>query len=88
MFAEVGGGILSGSLAILTDAAHMCSDVAGFGISIIAIYVAQKSPNKVKTYGYHRAEVLGALGSILIIWMMIVWLCYEATQRMINPDLI
>ena len=44
MFAEIGGGILSGSLAILTDAAHMCSDVAGFGISIIAIYVSQKPP--------------------------------------------
>ena len=40
MVCEIFGGLLSGSLAILTDAAHMCSDVAGFGISIISIYIA------------------------------------------------
>ena len=67
MIVEVGGGIWSDSLAILTDAAHMLSDVAGFGISMISIKVAQKKPTSQMTYGYHRAEVLGALASVMII---------------------
>ena len=52
MIVEIGGGIWSDSLAILTDAAHMLSDVAGFGVSMISIKVAQKRPNKTMTFGY------------------------------------
>lgn len=84
MIVEIVGGFFSNSLAILTDAAHMLSDVAGFIISMISIWIGQKHPNTSKSWGYHRAEVLGALASIFIIWVMIIWLCMEATERVIN----
>ena len=84
MIVEIIGGFFSNSLAILTDAAHMLSDVAGFVISMVSIWIGQKSPKENMTWGYHRAEVIGALGSIIVIWVMVVWLCMEATERMIN----
>ena len=82
MIIEVIGGYVSNSIAIMTDAAHMFSDVAGFGISIIAIRYGLRTPNAQHTYGYHRAEVLGALTSIVIIWVLVLWLVYEAICRM------
>ena len=83
MIVEVIGGIASGSLAILTDAAHMLSDVGGFLISMFSIWIGQKAHNQNNTFGYHRAEVIGALASILIIWVMVIWLAFEATDRLL-----
>ena len=68
MTGEIVGGYLSGSLAIITDAAHMLSDVAGFLISYFAIYMGSRPANYQMSFGYHRAEVLGALTSIMLIW--------------------
>ena len=76
MIVEIGGGIWSDSLAILTDAAHMLSDVAGFGISMISIKVAQKRPHGTMTFGYQRAEVLGALASVMTIQFMVFYLVW------------
>lgn len=81
MIVEIVGGYLSNSVAIMTDAAHMFSDVAGFGIGIISIQFGLRAPNRLNTYGYHRAEVLGALASIVIIWVLIIGLVYEASIR-------
>jgi zinc transporter 2 len=83
MIVEIVGGVMSGSLAILTDAAHMCSDVGGFVISMFSIKIGQKTPTLLKTFGYHRAEIIGALASVMIIWAMVVWLAWEATNRII-----
>lgn len=82
---EFAGGILSGSLAILTDAAHMFSDVAGFMISFFSIYISQNKSTFDYSYGYHRAEILGAFMSIFLIWGLLGWLNYEATQRILHP---
>ena len=82
MMVEFVGGILSGSLAILTDAAHQFSDVAGFVLSFVAIWLSTKPGNMNYTYGYHRADVIGAVGSILIIWILLLYLCNEAIYRM------
>ena len=57
---EVTGGYLSGSLAIMSDAAHMFSDFASFLISLLAIHLGSKRPSKRFTFGLYRAEVLGA----------------------------
>ena len=65
MCCEVVGGIISGSLAILTDAAHMFSDVSGFLISYFAILVSQGKSSHSKSMGYHRAEILGAILAII-----------------------
>lgn len=88
MTVEIVGGILSGSLAILTDAAHQLSDVAGFVISFLAIYMSTKKGNMNYTFGYHRADVVGACGSILIIWILLLYLCYEAIWRIKHLDLV
>lgn len=81
MIFEFLGGYFSNSVAIMTDAAHMLSDVSGFIISILSICVSTKLPNNLETYGYHRTEVLGALTSILIIWALVLWLVFEAAER-------
>ncbi|XP_020611500.1 zinc transporter 2-like [Orbicella faveolata] len=86
VIAEVIGGLLAGSLAIMTDAAHMLSDFASFLISLFAIWVARWLPDKRRTFGYYRAEVLGALVSVLIIWVLTGVLVYLAVQRVMTRD--
>lgn len=81
MIVEFIGGYVSNSSAIMTDAAHMLSDVTAMAVSVFSIKMGGKAPNLVANYGYHRAEVLGALTSIIIIWVLVAWLCYEATER-------
>mmetsp|Transcript_33092 Transcript_33092/g.32225 ORF Transcript_33092/g.32225 Transcript_33092/m.32225 type:complete len:178 (-) Transcript_33092:1142-1675(-) len=81
---EIIGGYIANSIAIMTDAAHMLSDVSGFMISYLAIYLGGKPSTFSLSFGYHRAEVLGALASILIIWALILWLFIEAISRFIN----
>jgi zinc transporter 2 len=82
---EFAGGIISGSLAILTDAAHMFSDVAGFMISFFSIYISQNPSTFGYSMGFHRAEILGAFVSIFLIWGLLGWLNYEATMRILYP---
>lgn len=86
MVAEIIGGYMSGSLAIMTDAAHMLSDVAGFLISYFAIYMSNRPASFTMSFGYHRAEVLGALASILLIWGLLIWLIIEACDRLIHYE--
>jgi cation diffusion facilitator family transporter len=86
MIIELFGGYFAKSLAIMTDAAHLLSDLSGFVISIISLYIATRPANFELTYGYHRAEVVGALASILIIWVLTAWLVSEAIQRLIVPS--
>ena len=57
MTIEIVGGMLAHSLAILTDAAHMLSDVAGFLVSLIALSITSRPPDETFSFGYHRAEV-------------------------------
>ena len=79
-------GYLAGSLAIISDATHLLSDLAGFLISLFSLIVALKPANKDFTFGYHRFEVLGALASILIIWALTVWLLIAAVYRITHPN--
>lgn len=85
MVAELVGGALASSLAIMTDAAHLLSDMAGFAISIVAISLAKKDANMEYSFGYHRAEILGALASVMLIWALTGVLVYEAILRMTTP---
>ena len=86
MIIELVGGYIASSLAIMTDAAHLLSDLSGFLISIVSLYIATRPANPELTYGYHRAEVVGALASVLIIWVLTVWLVTEAIGRLIQPS--
>ena len=83
--AELVGGWLANSIAIFADSAHLASDMIGFGISIVALRLAQKSSDDGLTYGWHRAEIVGTLISVATIWVMTVWLVVEATNRLFEP---
>ena len=79
MLVEITGGIMAQSIAIISDAAHLASDVLGLAMSVACLAIAQKNATNKFSYGFHRIEVLGAIVSILSIWIMAGFLCYEAT---------
>jgi cation diffusion facilitator family transporter len=86
MIAEVVGGVLSNSLAIATDAAHLLTDFASFLISLFAIWMAAKPKSQKMSFGWHRAEVLGATVSVLMIWLVTGVLVYMAILRVIHQE--
>ncbi|KAE8663296.1 Metal tolerance protein 1 [Hibiscus syriacus] len=84
MSVEVAGGIKANSLAILTDAAHLLSDVAAFAISLFSLWASGWEATPRQTYGFFRVEILGALVSIQMIWLLAGILVYEAIARLIH----
>lgn len=84
MTVEVIGGIKANSLAILTDAAHLLSDVAAFAISIFSVWASGWEATPRQSYGFFRIEILGTLVSIQIIWLLTGILVYEAIDRLLN----
>ena len=85
MTIEFFGGYISGSMAIMTDAAHLLSDFSGFVISMISVWLGTKEANRRLSFGFHRAEVIGALTSVFLIWGLTLILVLEAIERIINP---
>uniref|UniRef100_A0A1I7WZI7 Zinc transporter 2 n=1 Tax=Heterorhabditis bacteriophora TaxID=37862 RepID=A0A1I7WZI7_HETBA len=85
--AEFAGGFLASSLAIMTDAGHMLSDLLSFVISIIAIRTARQPANKRLSFGYDRAEVLGAMISIIILWVLTTVLVLLAVERIVHNQI-
>ncbi|WVZ17575.1 hypothetical protein V8G54_010557 [Vigna mungo] len=83
MIGEVVGGIKADSLVILTDAAHLLSDVAAFAISLFSLWAAGWEATTRHSYGFFRIEILGALVSIQLIWCLAGILVYEAINRII-----
>jgi cobalt-zinc-cadmium efflux system protein len=82
---EIAGGLLSGSLALLSDAGHMFSDVLSLVLSLGAMTLALQVPTKERTYGYHRGEIFAAfINSILLIGVS-AGILGEAWQRVVNP---
>ncbi len=82
---EVAGGLLSGSLALLSDAGHMFSDVLSLVLSLGAMTLALQVPTKERTYGYHRGEIFAAfINSILLVGVS-AGIAWEAYQRVLNP---
>ncbi|KAJ4449252.1 hypothetical protein ANN_00649 [Periplaneta americana] len=86
MIGEIIGGVLSSSLAIATDAAHLLTDFASFMISLFALWVASRPASRTMSFGWHRAEVIGALTSVLMIWVVTGILVYLAVERVITRD--
>ena len=68
MVVEVVGGILSGSLALLSDAGHMITDAMSIGLALLAMWVADRPSSAEHTFGYRRAEVLAAMFNALSLW--------------------
>ncbi|XP_050369608.1 metal tolerance protein B [Argentina anserina] len=84
MVIEIVGGVKSNSLAVLTDAAHMFTDVSGFAISLFAVIASGWEATSDQSFGYHRLEVLSALLSVQLIWVVAAILIYEAVDRMLH----
>lgn len=85
MGAEVAGGIVFGSLALLADAAHMLSDVAALGVALVALRLSERPHSERHTYGLQRAEVLGAQANAVALVAVSVWIFYEAARRLAEP---
>ena len=82
---EFAGGIFTNSLALLSDAGHMLSDVAALALSLFAIRLAQLPPTANKTFGYHRVEILAALVNALLLWGIVALIFHEAFHRFLTP---
>ncbi|WP_309068313.1 cation diffusion facilitator family transporter [Microbacterium sp.] len=83
---QVVGALLTGSLALLADAAHMLTDAAALLIALLASIVAARPADDRRTYGYQRAEVLGALLNGLVLVGLSVWIAIEAIGRLSAPE--
>lgn len=85
MAAEVVGGLISGSLALLADAGHMLSDSASLALALAAITLAQRPSTPTRSFGLQRAEILAALVNGLALVAISIWIFYEAYQRLTDP---
>jgi len=84
-FAEVVGGLLTNSLALLSDAGHMFSDTAALGLSLCAFQIARRPATSKKTFGYQRLEILAALINGLVLWLVVGVIFTEAYRRFLDP---
>ena len=84
-FAELIGGLITGSVALLADAMHMLSDAAGLIIAVVAIFIGRRSATAQATFGYRRVEVLAALVNAVTVLGISAWIVVEAFQRLSEP---
>lgn len=85
MVAEIVGGFVANSLALLADAGHMFSDAAALGLSLVAVMLAQRPATSNRTYGFHRAEILAALTNGAALLVLAVLIAREAWGRLSDP---
>jgi cobalt-zinc-cadmium efflux system protein len=84
--AEAVAGVLTDSLALLADAAHNLSDVAGLGIALFATLLAARPATPQRSFGYQRAEILSALANGVLLVAASIWIFVEAGRRLANPE--
>lgn len=85
MLAEVIGAFVTGSLALLSDAAHMLTDTLALAISLVAIQVAKRPADRKRTFGYARFEILAAAFNALLLFVVAFYILFEAWQRLQAP---
>lgn len=85
LIAEVIGGILTGSLALLSDAAHMLTDVTALAIALVAIQIGKRPADQMRTFGYYRFEILAAAFNTILLFLVAIYILYEAYQRFYHP---
>ena len=82
---EVVGGLVTNSLALLADAAHMLADVGGLGLALFAAWMSKKPATPQRTYGYYRIEILAALANAVVLFLMAFFILFEAYRRFREP---
>ncbi|HHF7368156.1 TPA: cation diffusion facilitator family transporter [Legionella bozemanae] len=85
LIVEVIGGLITDSLALLSDAAHMLTDSSALAISLTAVYLSDRPANIRKTFGYHRFEILAAAFNAMLLFFVAIYILYEAYQRLYEP---
>jgi len=85
MLAEVAGGLISGSLALLADAAHMLTDTASLAFAWLAFRLAERPADLERTFGYHRFQILVAFANAITLFLIIGWIFAEALHRLYEP---
>lgn len=84
MVAEIITGMISGSLALLADAGHMLATAVAIGIALFTAWAESRPASIERTFGYHRAEVLGAMLGALALWLVAAWVLFESIARLRN----
>jgi cobalt-zinc-cadmium efflux system protein len=82
---ELVGGYLTGSLALVSDAVHMLTDIAALCLGMLTLWISTRPASSAKSYGYLRAEILGALLNGLFLWLLVVFIWFEAFARLRHP---
>lgn len=82
---EVVGGIITNSLALLADAGHLFTDVAGIGLSLFAIRIAARPADEERTFGMYRAEILAAVVNAILLFAVAAFVLVEAWRRFLDP---
>jgi cobalt-zinc-cadmium efflux system protein len=82
---EIFGGYISGSLSLLSDAGHMFRDILALILTLTAISMAGKLPTHKRTFGYHRVEILAAFINGILLFLISIWILFEAYERIRNP---
>ena len=85
MVAEAVGGLVSGSLALVSDAGHMLTDVAALGLALLAVRFASRPADEKRTFGFRRAEVLAAQANVAALVVLTAWIVWEAVDRLRHP---
>ncbi len=85
MVAEAVGGLVSGSLALVSDAGHMFTDVAALALALLAVRFAARPADEKRTFGFRRAEVLAAQANVAGLVVLTAWIAWEAVERLRNP---
>jgi len=85
MLAEAIGGYLTNSLALISDAAHMLTDTAALAIALVAIRIGKRAPDPLRTFGYARFEILAAMFNAVVLFLVAMYILYEAIERFRNP---
>lgn len=85
MLVEVAGGLISGSLALLADAAHMATDAASLLLAWLAFRLSRRPADSARSFGFHRAEILAAFVNGVAMMALVAWIVYEAVTRMLAP---
>src|SRR5919202_6792025 len=85
MAAEVAAGVVAGSLALLSDAAHMLTDAAAIGLSLVAARLAARPARGSMTYGLGRAEILSAQANGVTLLVLAAFVAYEGIRRLVTP---
>lgn len=88
MALEIVGGIIAKSLVLISDALHMMTDAGTFLLSLSIIHISRWPRTSKMSFGYHRAEVLGALGNVISLWALCAVLVYEGIYRLIHPEIV